>query len=77
MFLLRTDRKPPAPAAAAVVVVFSSVIGGLMVVEGYGSPPSLVRGQDDGSGWLTVRKYNLGVTGDAFIEPVKLTEAVS
>lgn len=53
------------------------VIGGLMASEGYGSPPSLALGQDDGSGWLTVRKYHLGVAGDTFIEPVKLTKAMS
>lgn len=35
------------------------VIGGLMVTEGHGSPPSLARRQDDGSGWLTVRKQHL------------------
>lgn len=53
------------------------VIGELMVTEGYGSPPSLALGQDDGSGWLTVRKYHLGMAGDTFIEPVKLTKAIS
>lgn len=53
------------------------VIGELMVTQGYGSPPSLAQGQDDGSGWLTVRKYHLGVAGDTFIEPVKLTKAMS
>lgn len=53
------------------------VIGRLMASQGHGSPPSLVQGQDDGSGWLTVRKYYLGVAGDMFIEPVKLTKAMS
>lgn len=53
------------------------VIGRLMASKGYGSPPSLAPGQDDGSGWLTVRKYYLGVAGDTFIEPVKLTKAMS
>ena len=38
------------------------LIGGLMVVKGYGSPPSLAPGQGGGSGWLTVRKYHLGVS---------------
>lgn len=58
-------------------VAGSMLIGRLMVTEGYGSPPSLAPGQDDGSGWLTVRKYHLGVAGDTFIEPVKLTKAMS
>lgn len=53
------------------------LIGRLMVTEGYGSPPSLAPGQDGGSGWLIVRKYHLGVAGDTFIEPVKLTKATS
>lgn len=52
-------------------------IGRLMVTKGYGSPPSLAPGEGDGSGWLTVRKYHLAVAGDMFIEPVKLTKAMS
>lgn len=52
-------------------------MGGLTVTKGYGSPPSLAPGQHDGSGWLTVRKCHLGVAGDTFIEPVKLTTAMS
>lgn len=53
------------------------LIGRLMVTKGYGSPPSLAPGQNYGSGWLTVRKHHLGMAGDAFIEPVKLTKAMS
>jgi len=48
-----------------------------MVTKGYGSPPPLVLGQGNGSGWLTVRKHHLGLTGDTFIELVKLTKAVN
>lgn len=55
----------------------SCVIGRLMVCKGCGSPPSLAPPQDDGSGWLTVRKSHLGVAGDTFIEPVKLTKSMS
>lgn len=53
------------------------LIDGLMVTKGYGSPPSLALGQNCGSGWLTVRKHHLGVSGDTFIEPVKLIKAMS
>lgn len=53
------------------------VIGGLMAAKRYGSPPLLAPGQNDGSGWLAVRKHHLGVTGDTFIEPVKLPKAMS
>lgn len=53
------------------------LIGRLMVTKGYGSPPSLAPGQNYSSGWLTVRKHHLGVAGDTFIEPVKLTKAMS
>lgn len=42
-----------------------------------GQLPCLYWGQDDGSGWLTVRKCYLWVNGDTFIEPVKLTGAMS
>lgn len=42
-----------------------------------GHLPCLYWGQDDGSGWLTVRKCYLWVNGDTFIEPVKLTGAMS
>lgn len=65
----------PFQQGVAVAFFFLWLVWGWQRVTG--QLPCLYWGQDDGSGWLTVRKCYLWVNGDTFIEPVKLTGAMS